>query len=133
MGNLEPIVLQYLTTVLEITHPQMGPRNNREMHTLARAVDYLVDGKVAEASDLLTQRFKAIEMSITDKSWTVAEHLELLPPAAVSSTTEPERAQALAIATREFKFKQGITRSGGRSPSPYAGRQASGGGGGHQK
>jgi hypothetical protein len=133
MGNLEPIVLQYLTTVLEITHPQMGARNNRELHTLSRAVDYLVDGKVAEASDLLIQRFKAIEMSITDKSWTVAEHLELLPPAAVSSTTETERAQALAIATREFKFKQGMSRTGGRSPSPYAGRQAGGGGGGHQK
>jgi hypothetical protein len=133
MQNLEPIVLQYLTTVLEITHPTMGARNNREFHTLSRAIDYLVDGKVAEAGDLLVQRFKAIEMSITDKSWAVAEHLELLPPAAVSSTTEPERAQALALATRELKFKQGMSRTGGRSPSPHGGRPFQGSGGGNQK
>jgi hypothetical protein len=133
MGDLEPIVLQYLTTVLEITHPQMGPRNSREMHTLSRAVDYLVDGKVAEASDLLIQRFKAIEMAITDKSWAVAENLELLPSAAISSTTEPERTQALAIANREFKFKQGMGRTGGRSHSPHTGRRAGGGRDGHQK
>ncbi len=133
MGNLEPIVLQYLTTVLEITHPQMGPRNNRELHTLARSIDLLIDGKIAEGLDLLIQRFKAIEMSITDTTWAVAEHLELLPPTAVTSTTDQERAQAMAIAAREQKFKKGIAHVSGGSASPHRGRPPYGSGGGHQK
>ncbi len=57
-----------MPTILEITHPRIGPRNNRELHTLVRAIDFLLDGQIAEASDLLVRRFKAIEMSITDKS-----------------------------------------------------------------
>ena len=43
--------------------------------------------RYAQASDILTQRLKAVHMSIRDGHWNRADHNELVPPDAVSMTS----------------------------------------------
>jgi hypothetical protein len=85
-GKLTPIVTSYLTAILQ---PALGKdfhaRNRQEMRTIAEAVDALLIGDLARASDILISRFSAVELASTSKHWNVARHLELIPPQDVSS------------------------------------------------
>ena len=64
---LPQVVTAYLTTVLS---PAMGnelsARTSGELRSLAETLDLLIQGKVTEAADTLTQRFKCVEMASTE-------------------------------------------------------------------
>ena len=48
---------------------QVGVRNTRELEVLAEVLDLLLNQRLGEACDLLSMRFKAIEMAIEDGNW----------------------------------------------------------------
>ena len=84
----------YLTRVLA---PQAGVRlavrAERELRTLAEAMDGLMAGKVQVVLDLLAQRFRAVETSIqSEGGWTLARHLEVIPETKASTVTSGLRA-----------------------------------------
>ena len=52
----------------------MGTRNSRELDTLGEIMDRLAVGEFGRAADLVTQRFKTVEMALHDGDWTRAPH-----------------------------------------------------------
>ena len=103
--GLAPIVTAYLTSVLQ---PSLGKeltrRNERELRTLAEAIDAILGGNLAGACDMLVQRFKAVEASATSDGWQVGRHLELIPEARVSSISQEERARAAKREREDVKL-----------------------------
>ena len=90
------LVTTYLTTaLLPSSGSSMNLRTQREMRTLAEALDAILAGDLAGAGDLLMQRFRALEMATVDGNWDMARHLELIPDTAVSSVTVGMRKEAL--------------------------------------
>ena len=49
-----------------------------EMATLAEAVDCLSEGDLGRLGDILLQRYTALERSVTDGNWIVAQEMEVL-------------------------------------------------------
>ena len=88
-GEARGTAVAYLTRVLI---PQLGSRlpllAERELRTLAEAIDGVVAGQVQQVFDLLAQRFRAVETSCTEEGgWSLARHLEVLHSA--RKTTVP--------------------------------------------
>jgi hypothetical protein len=106
----EPIVTTYVTTLLLPTG-QISKRNTRELLTLATALDHLFLGEIPEACDVLTQRFKAVELASAESSWVTAQHIELVPELRLSSVTQREQEEAIR---REAAWRRvvGLTRTG---------------------
>ncbi len=114
--TLTAVAEAYLTSVLLPTQAgRLGRRGERELRTLAMAIDYLVSGEVAQAADLLMQRFKAVELAaVSDAGWQVAQHLELIPSSEVTATGEDELRSAA-------RFERDVVRYR-RTGAPHAGR-----------
>ena len=51
----------------------------REVHTYCRLLDLGLEGKLPQLLDMLMQRLKGKLLALSDKSWTTAQHMELLP------------------------------------------------------
>eukprot|EP00438_Fugacium_kawagutii_P024621 Skav207650 [mRNA] locus=scaffold2758:77333:83766:+ [translate_table: standard] len=115
-------VLAYLNQILFASHPPkvMGVRMARELVTLAMSLDFLMSGELARASDLLVQRFKACETSLQDNGWTMAKHLEIIPPQAFGLAEEEERELA---ARRELRSAREPASSESSSRAPRARRK----------
>ena len=74
-----PVATNYVHQILWPQFPSMGARNSRKLDTLGEIMDRVAVGEFGRAADLVTQRFKAVEMALHDGDWTRATHLELLP------------------------------------------------------
>ena len=68
--RLQDVVIRYLTTALipgaSAAGQYMGKGTLREMRIPSEALDAVIRGEAAHAGDILMQRFRAIEMSISD-------------------------------------------------------------------
>ncbi len=118
---LSPIVMQYLLAFLVPSIGRTIPvAQMRELKTLATAIDMTLVGRQDSASDVLMQRFRAIEMALRDGTWTVAKHVELVEDEH-GSTSLPVREAATKEAVREGKLKKHIEKDpkggGGRERS----------------
>ena len=74
-------MVAYLTSVFHghYSAKEVGPRDSRELRTLAEALDALAAGNLPAVGDLLMQRFKEVECKIQDGGdWGTASHLELI-------------------------------------------------------
>jgi len=91
LGDWEPRVVQYLTTVVDRGPKDLGVRNRREMRTLAEALDRMLEGDYLGAGDILMARFAAVEMASTELNWAVPSHLELIPSTTSGAATEEAR------------------------------------------
>ena len=102
----------YVSQVLFANHPPeaMGLRNAREIVTLSTSLDLLVSGQFARLGDVLMQRLKAVESSLTD-GWGVAKHYELIPPSKPAITTDKERDFAAKAALRAAKLKESLQKA----------------------
>ena len=80
------------------------------MRTLAKALDLLLQGKVAAAADVLAQRFRAVEAAQVD-GWGVAQHLELIGDARVTSLTDRERTAAARQEKEAIKQRYMVART----------------------
>jgi hypothetical protein len=105
--DMGPRVMTYLSSVLmPAANGSMTMRNERELRTIAMAIDAILRGKVAEAADFLIQRFKAVETAHHDGHWNTARHLEALPPPKVSAVDQEERESILRAEERESRFRK---------------------------
>jgi hypothetical protein len=81
----------------------------REIQTLVKCLDLMALGQVAELADVLMARYQAVETSM-GFGWRVAQHLEELPRAQISSVPEDMqekivRHEARDLRTRELQQK----------------------------
>ena len=104
----------YLNQVLFNQHPpsSIGMRNARELVTLAEAIDMLMEERLASLGDLLMQRLKAVEASLSD-GWAVANYQELIPPPRATLTTDQERAFASRHALQQRKLQESLKKKAG--------------------
>jgi hypothetical protein len=108
-ARLTPSAVAYFTTVLrQARGGNLSIRAERELRTLAEAIDLLLRGDVAQVGDLLMQRFKAIEATTGDMPWAVAQHLELIPQSQVTALADEERAAAASIELRESRLRAAV-------------------------
>ena len=116
-------ITTYFSLHLRQQHPH-AVNQHRELYCLARALDLIRAGQIAQGADLLSGRFMAIHQSLNDNSWSTAMHMELAPL---------EEAQAaspsLVLATRRhsklYQRMQGDRfQSGGGSFGKGKGRRA---------
>ncbi|CAE7622693.1 Rpl30 [Symbiodinium sp. CCMP2592] len=87
-----------------------GLRNAREIVTLSTSLDLLLSGQFARLGDVLMQRLKAVESSLTD-GWGVAKHYELIPPSKPAITADKERDFAAKAALRAAKLKESLQKA----------------------
>ena len=90
--------VSYLTSIFHAAHPpaEVGERASGELRTLAEALDALTRGDFARVGDLLTQRFKSVELQASGATATLARQRELIPPSRVGLAREGE----LTVAAR---------------------------------
>lgn len=100
-----------MNQVLFNQHPpaSIGMRNARELVTLAEALDLLMEENFAGLGDLLMQRMKAVEASLSE-GWGVANYQELIPPPKATLTTDQERAFATRHALQQKKLQETAAR-----------------------
>ena len=107
-SNLQEVVTRYLTTALvpgaSAAGQYVGRGMMREMRTLSESLDAVIRGEPARAGDIMMQRFRAIEMSISDGHWNLAQHLELIPDLTVSSVPIGMRGELIREENRRSKF-----------------------------
>eukprot|EP00435_Cladocopium_sp_Y103_P034714 s218_g9.t1 len=105
-------MMAYVSQVLVAQHPpaSMGVRNHRELMTLARAIDLLLEGQLPELGDLLVQRLKAVETAVIEQSWSTARHQELIPAQAMSLTSEGEKRKAAKMELSHSKLRELIVK-----------------------
>lgn len=105
-------VVSYLHQILLPQYPKAGLRSQRELVTLATGLDMLLEGDLGRLGDLLVQRFKAIEASLSaDGNWSVARHQELIPTHA-SLSTRAEMTEAAKAELRASKLRQQLNKGG---------------------
>ena len=112
-SNTPDKVVTFLTSIFHGSHPikECGVRNARELRTLAMALDSLGAGSLPQLADLLMQRFKAVQSSITDNSWNLAKRLELIPEDGLSLTTFEERRAAARDEVMTRKLEEAMSKS----------------------
>jgi len=86
LSNLRNLVTTYLTTALSPSQVKgCFPRAvERELRTLAAALDSLIAGGAAAVGDILMQRFRAVELA-QEEGWGRAAQLEVIVKPGVSS------------------------------------------------
>ena len=80
-------------------------RNTREIQTVSWVLDLLVMVELAQLGNVLMQRYKALEASVSDGGWHLARHYELIPPTIASTLTPSEQDAAARLALREAKLR----------------------------
>ena len=96
----------YMTQVLLFQHPpeRMGVRTHRELLTLSRAVDLLLEGHLPALGDLLCQQMKALETALKEGGWSNARHQQVIPASSASMTTAEEQDYLLRSERRQQKL-----------------------------
>jgi hypothetical protein len=102
----------YLNQVLlfNFSPDKMGTRTHREILTLYKAIDLLLEGSLPALGDLLCQRLKALETALREGGWSTARHQELLPPAAASLTSPQEVDHVLRAEVRQQKLAEALQK-----------------------
>lgn len=72
----------------------------REALTLPWAMDLILQGKIAQTADCMTQRLKCLEMTSAGSSWMVSQRVEVVPPERGQLSSRAE-AQAAAKENKE--------------------------------
>ena len=97
--------VSYLNAIFLGSHgqDQVGMRTSQEMRTIAEALDALSEGKLPQLGDLLMQRFKALELSVSDKGWTLAAQVDITgKPTGLTNETEKMLAARSALLTQKI-------------------------------
>ena len=109
--TLPPAALNYLQLIIKtLRGTTLSARDQRELETLAAALDFLAQGNLSSLGDVLMQRFKSLETSVRDGSQAVAAHQELLPQQGLGTTSLKERELAAKYYTREETLKQAMKK-----------------------
>ena len=77
----------------------------REMRTVACALDFLLEGDLVRCGDVLLGRYKALEEATHTGSWEVASEREAVPSRDMTLTSESERGRAAALQMRKVRLQ----------------------------
>ena len=111
-STLNTSAVAYFTTVIQaLKGKELSIRHERELRTLSECLDRLTSGDLAGLGDTLMQRFKSVELAAADNSWGMAKHLELIPPAQVTTVSATERRMAAALELQERKLEEMTSRA----------------------
>ena len=111
-----PVMFRYLQQALGSRHRLEG-RNERELVTLATAVDYILKGDLERGLDVLSQCFKRVEAQAAGlMSKEVAERLEIIPRTEVTCVSLAGREEATEP-DQKWAKQQG--RPARREKSPF--------------
>lgn len=133
-GRLQAVAHMYF---LAIMTPHMRdkwtPRTQRELKVCTTLLDLMVNGQGAEAADILAQRIKALEKSVSDgNQWRKARHLELVEGEDSALVDQGEEDMMLREAEREDRLRSG-TRWGEKEPWRKGGGKGGAGADGRRK
>lgn len=97
----------YLNQVLFTQHPpkEIGVRNVRELITLGECIDLLMSNELPRLGDVLMQRLKAVEASLSE-GWAVASQQELIPGPRATLTAPAEKSFAAKQALQHQKLEE---------------------------
>ena len=116
--SLPPVMTQYAR---QVVIPTASPVMGQEVLTVAMTLDLLLAGKVAQAVDVLSQRFKALESLGRGSHWTVGRQFELVRLDQSGLADSVEARAAARQAKEEDKLRGLVTR-------PFGGRNYESGG-----
>ncbi|CAK0847361.1 unnamed protein product, partial [Prorocentrum cordatum] len=86
---------------------QIGVAAFREMRALAESIDFLLQCRILQALDILTQRLKAAQVAVGDGLWGAAKWLELTPAKDEPTTLRnEEEAMIRSIELGELKLEE---------------------------
>ena len=109
-GKKPAITFAYLQKALAAR--KTDPRAERELTTVALAVDNILMGNLEEALDILAQRFKRVE---AEDSGTLhrdlAERLEIIPEAKITSLSLDEQEEVANLDRKWRAYAEGRTKS----------------------
>ena len=93
VDDTEPVFVTYLTSVfIPSTKGLLSARNDQEMRVLTAAVDCVLKGDLARATDVLVQQLKSVEQLHYDHgSWKAARHLSVVEDGRVSVMEDKEK------------------------------------------
>ena len=89
----------------------IGERNARELRSLAEALDCMRAGNLPRAADILMGRFSAIEVAISQGSWTMARHLEAVGSHDMTSANAGLLEAAARLEGRRQKLEASAARA----------------------
>ena len=114
-GPVQAIVLAYYKQNLQ---NRLSGGIGREAMTLAFALDLLLRGNVASASDALMQRLKSLELVSNQIPWSIAQRVELVPreTAAIASQVEASEAARVSLTEAKAFYPRGSDNTLGRAP-----------------
>lgn len=104
----------------------MSPPMSQETLTVAMTLDHLLQGKVAAAADILSERFKALDALGRGSHWSVARQMELVQAGQLGMAEETEGLEAARSAREEEKLKNLMTRPPGMRNNDYGGGSGKG-------
>ncbi|CAE7762207.1 unnamed protein product [Symbiodinium sp. CCMP2592] len=118
-----PVATSYLLTIMVPEYrAKVGVRLLRELKTLCKALDLVVEGEARRAADLLAQRVKAIEASLAGDHWLKAQFLELVPREGSLLMETDEAVMAARQLALETKVKEAGQRNWGRGKGQWFAR-----------
>ena len=88
---------------------------SREYLSVASALDLILQARVAESADLLSQRLKSLESMGNGVHYSIAQRMELLPSERGMIASAAETHEAARRAREEEKVMQKAARGGFRS------------------
>ena len=98
------VAQSYLTVAVAQSAEHVPVARFREMRTLSMTLDALMRGDLCQTADVLAQRLRALELASVD-GWNVAQHVELIPPQAVTSVSQAMRAAAARESRLEDRLR----------------------------
>lgn len=102
VSEVPPLFLQYFRGQLAT---KMSPPMRREGLHLSYALDLMIQGRVAAAADVLSQRLKSLEGQSNGLHWTVTSQLEVVPQEQAMVATSQEAEEAARRAREEGRIK----------------------------
>lgn len=107
-GPIPPLATKYMKQVLM---DRMAPAMRREAGNISKALDLiLLQGRICESADVLTQRLKSLEMLTAGMHYTIANRVELLPADRSLTTSSMEALEAAKRVNAEEKLVHKTTK-----------------------
>lgn len=112
-GPVPPLVAHYFRSVLR---HRMSGGVAREGLTLSLIADLALQGKVAQALDVLFQRLKSMELTSGGADYRVSQRIELAPLELDMVASAAERKEAVQESQTEWKLKHQSSKGDDRDP-----------------
>ena len=102
LADTAPCMLTYFTSVyLPSCQGRLGVRSEKEMRTLAVAIDHLLSVDLGAATDVLIQQYKSVEQLHSDGgTWRTSRHASVVGDGRVSIMDDAEREGLRAVEQR---------------------------------